>query len=106
MRTNGTIQYEVVIGGGVNQYGEPIPAEQGWSDPVECAITTVSDSRLGKYEDGEFRQASFMVGIEGELSAYTAIKRVKLVRYGEQLGEYRIISVSPLPSVGRTSILV
>lgn len=104
MRSNGKIWYAEISGGGVDGNGEPITSKEEWSEAVECAITTNNDTRKGKYEDGEFRQASFTVLIEG--TPEKCPTRVKLERYGEPLGEYRILSVTPLPLVGRTQFMV
>lgn len=103
MRTNGTLRYEIVEGGDLNEYGEPIAAQSDWSDPIPCSIKTNSDTRKGKYEDGIFRQASFIILIE--LAAFPH-KRISLERNGESLGEFDILSSEPLTSVGRTQIVV
>lgn len=104
MRTNGTLQYLKVVLGGENEYGEPIEATTEWSDPIECSIKTNSDNRKGKYEDGEFRMASFTVLIESDEEAQ--FERVKLTRHSEELGEFRVMSREPLTTVGRIQILV
>lgn len=103
MRTNGTLRYQVVSAGGTNEYGESLPASAAWSDPVPCSIKTNSDTTLGRYEDGQFRQASFTVLVELTQFAY---QRVTLERLGENLGEYRVLSVEHLTTVGRTQIVV
>lgn len=103
MRVNGSLEYAVVTGGGVNEYGEAVPSVTGWSEPVPCSIMTVSDTRLGTYEDGEFRKASFQIMIEVARFPYG---RIRLERLGEDLGEYRVISATPLATVGRTKIVV
>lgn len=103
MRTNGTLRYEIPIGGGINEYGEPIPAHSEWSEPIDCSIKTNSDNRIGRYEDGVFRMASFTIMIEIAEIPYNS---VKLERLGEYLGEYQIINVEPLTSVGRIRITV
>ncbi len=103
MRTNGTLRYETVSDGGENEYGEPIEAQSVWSDPIPCSIKTNSDTRKGKYEDGLFRQASFLILIE---CAEFPHKRISLQRKGEDLGEYLILSCEPLTTVGRTQIMV
>lgn len=103
MRTNGILRYEVVREGGVDEYGEVIAPSSEWSEPVPCSIKTNSDNRKGKYEDGEFRQASFTVLVE--LTPFPYV-RVSLQRSGEELGEYRVLSSEPLTSVGRTQIIV
>lgn len=104
MRYNGTLKcLEVTKENGVNEYGEPVAAQTAWGDPIHCSIKTNHDTRKGKYEDGEFRQASFVILIER--SSFAA-DRIKLERLGEDLGEYRILSVEPLATVGRIRIMV
>lgn len=108
MRTNGTLQYEIVTGGGVNEYGEPVAPETTWCDPIRCSIKANTDTRRGRYEDGIFRQASFVVLIERnahrDIDVIADIKRVRLVRDGESLGEYFVLSIVPLSTVGRVQI--
>lgn len=104
------MQYEMVNGGGVNEYGEPVAASTSWSDPIRCSISTNTDTRRGRYEDGIFRQASFVVMIERnahrDIDVIADIKRIRLVRGREPLGEYFVLSVVPLDSVGRIQINV
>lgn len=102
MRVNGLLHFETVKDGGLNEFGEVLAPTACWSEPIPCSIKTIND-KIGVYEDGEFRQASFSVLIELASFPY---KRVKLQRYDEELGEYRVISIEPLVSVGRTKILV
>lgn len=103
MRANGTLKYAVITEGGLNDYGEETGSTLSWSEPMPCSIKTLSDSRIGKYEDGEFRQASYQIMIELTEFPYN---RIRLERLGEDLGEHRIISAEPLATVGRTQIIV
>jgi len=104
MRINGTLQYQILTPGGLDEVGELTSATAEWSEPIECQITTNSDNRKGVYEDGEFRMASFLVHLEAQHSK--DFDRVRLSRQGEYLGEYRIMSREPLTSVGRIKIMV
>jgi hypothetical protein len=108
MRTNGTLQYEIITGGGVNEYGEPMKGVSAWSDPIRVSIRTNTDTRRGRYEDGQFRQASFCVMIERnahlDINVITDINHVRLTRNGESLGDYFVLSVTPAESVGRVQI--
>ncbi len=108
MRTNGTLQYEIITGGGVNEYGEPVASQSTWCEPIRCSIRANTDTRRGRYEDGVFRQASFVVLIERnahrDIDMIADIKRVRLVRGRESLGEYFVLSVVPAESVGRVQI--
>lgn len=103
MMINGTIQYQIVTGGGFDAKGNPIPVSTDWSVPVECGIKENSYSNKGTYADGKFTMASFEVLVE---DAPESIKRVKLTRAGRILGEYPVQSVKPLTSVGRVKIVV
>lgn len=104
MRTNGTLKYAKITEGGENEYGEADnTASVEWSEPIPCSIKVLSDSRIGKYEDGEFRQASYQILIELAEFPYT---RIQLERLDEDLGEHRVISAEPLSTVGRTQIIV
>ena len=104
MRTNGILQYETLQGGGLNEYGEIDDTVRSvWSEQIPCSIKTNSDTRKGVYEDGEFRQASYVVMIELASFPY---KRIRLERMGEDLKEHRVLSSEPLATVGRTQILV
>lgn len=105
MRYNGHLKYQIVSDGdGLNEYGElDNSAQVSWSDEIPCSIKTNSDTRLGKYEDGEFREASFVILIE--VAKFNA-NRISLERLGEELGEYRVLSIEPLTTVGRIQIVV
>lgn len=104
MRTNGYISILRVMGGGYNDMGEIEPAEQDWSEPIPCNIKTNTDTRKGVYDGGEYRHASFTVLIERPMRG--AMTRVRLERFGEDLGEYDVLSTEQMPGMGRTQIIV
>lgn len=105
MRFNGNLKYlHTAEQDSYDENGELVVASDEWSDPIPCSIKTNSDTRKGIYEDGQFRQASFTVLTE--LAPMTDVKRVKLERLGEDLGEYQVISIEPLDSMNRTQIIV
>lgn len=110
MRANGTLQYEIIQDGGVNTFGEPLDSVATWSEPIRCSVNANSDNRRGIYEDGTFRQATWVVLIERnahrDINVINDIKRVKLARGNESLGEYFVMSVTPLDTVGRVKIIV
>jgi hypothetical protein len=107
MRTNGTLQYQVLSPGGVDDNGEPIAPTETWSNAIDCSIKTNSDNRKGAYEDGEFRMASFIILLEEDAKQnFIGIKRIKLMRGAEALGEYRVICSEPLVTQGRFQIMV
>lgn len=104
MRTNGYLYILEVTGGGIDLNGEPISTTEEWSDAIPCNIATNQDSQKGKYENGVFRQASFTILTDIVISG--VVKRVKLERFDEDLGEYDIMSVVKVPGMGRTKIVV
>lgn len=107
MRTNGTLQYQTLTQPTVDVNGEPIAAQETWSDAIPCNIKVNSDNRKGKYEDGEFRVASFIVLLEADAKRnYDAVKRIRLMRGSEELGEHRVLCSEMLSTHGRFQITV
>ena len=110
MRTNGLLyikQAATKKGAetGLDEDGNPIKGTSDYGEPIPCHIKTVTDNRRGVYEDGKFRQASFDVLLEQPATPFTA-KVVKLLRYGEELGEYDVQSVEPATMLGRIRVTV
>lgn len=104
MITNGFLRYVVTAeDSGFDEDGLPVEATATLSDPVPCLIQTNSDNRIGSYGGGVFRIASFTILIEN-----SAIEgdRILLERCGEDLGEYAIMEVNPIPIMGRIKIIV
>lgn len=87
-----------------NEFGELVESTSLWSEPIPCHIKSNSDNRRGKYEDGEFRQASFT--ILTEQMDNLSFNRVRLERQGEDLGEYGVMNAENIESQNRTQILV
>ena len=132
MKLNGTLKVAIISQESENEYGEQVQGSVAWSEPFDCCITTNSDNRIGKYEDGEFRMSAYTILIEDSEQFYEAlaaqdgsfvatgsdggvidversrpvIDRVMLSRYGENLGEFRVQSIELFPSVGRTQLNV
>lgn len=104
MRYNGHLQYQIQGESKENEFGELVESESYWSDPKPCHIHTNNDNRKGKYEDGVFRQSSFTILCE-QLDNLS-FNRVRLVRQGEELGEYGVMNAENLESQNRTQITV
>ena len=104
MRTNGSFQYEITNPGCFNEYGEPMESKTEWSDKIRCSVKVNSDTRKGKYEDGKFRQASYIVLTE--CRCLKDVKRIRIERLTENLGEHDVLNIEPMTTVGRIQILV
>lgn len=130
MRTNGTLE-PAIIAEAINDYGETCESTTMWGDANACCITTNTDTRIGKYEDGEFRMSAYTILLTATTPFFDALvsesgdivmtqddkaivvkiegfnlERVRLTRYGEDLGEFRVQSYEIFPRVGRIQIRV
>ena len=104
MRTNGYIIVLSAPGASLDEYGEVEFPEAQWGDPIPAHIRTNRDNRTEKGEVGEYRDASYTVLVERAIPL--DIKTVKLERYGEELGEFDIRSIEPVPGQNRVQITV
>lgn len=89
MVTNGTLQYKVITGGGISENGDPIPANESWSAPVDCLIHQSTSGRLMKYQDGQYVTALYSINVELDSFDYSAIKVVN--NQGVLIGEFQVI---------------
>lgn len=106
MITNGTLQYKIKIGGGIDDNGDPIPVEESWSDPIEALITPNSSGKLTKYQDGQVVIASYSILIELQDFDHSFI-RITNDR-ADFLGEYLVLkpNIRHLNLVKRVQITV
>lgn len=100
---NGTIQAKIMTEGGLDDNGNPIRPSEYWGVPIPCNIKTNQDSNRGKVDGNTFTIAAYEILIE--LQPFVG-GRVKLVREGQELGEFSVQSSEPLTEVGITKILV
>lgn len=101
----GTIAAKVSIGGGSNpETGEPIPVTYAWGDPVECLYKAVELSNRGRYTDGEFEQAAYVVTTDSMEFAgtYMLLKDSR----GNVVCEKEVISLEILEDVQRVKIVL
>ena len=108
MRCVGLISFAKVAEDSFDESGNPISGAEGWSEEVPCAIVSVSDNRIGKYEDGIFHQASYSIWIEDSFASVIDrnAKRVRLWKYEELLGVFSVQSCEEYKTVGRINITV
>ena len=101
---NGTLQYAITTGGGVNTNGDPVPVIAAWSNPIDCLIITNTRNNKGAYQDGKFTVCAYEIHIEKQ--SFTA-NRIKLVNSrGDQLGEFEVQDIQFLDLVRKVKIIV
>lgn len=106
MMTNGTIQYKITEGGGIDEEsGNAIPVVESWSDPIEALITP-GNGKLIKYQDGEQVAASYTVLLDLQDFKHVTIRLTDSV--DESLGEYQVLppNIRRMDTVGRVKITV
>ena len=103
MQYNGTIQYKVLSGGGLDGNGEPIISTVSWSEPIRCLYKTVKHSNT-IYQQGKFTDKSYEILIESrDFQADT----VKLANDRTQfLGEFEVQDIEFVNRSGRVKITV
>lgn len=105
--SNGFVSYLVLEGstGSVDELGRPLESTARWSQAIPCRVETTTDTRKGVYEDGKYRHAEFQLLLDHHHQPFPH-KRVRIERLGEELGEYDVISVTPLEAVHALRIMV
>lgn len=103
MQYNGTIQYKILSGGGLDENSEPIKSDSSWSDPIRCLYKTVKHIH-GIYQQGKFTDSSYEILIESqEIEADT----VKLTNdKNKMLGEFEVQNIAFVERSGRVKITV
>lgn len=107
MRTNGTLQYKVITGGGINSNGDNTPATATWSEPIDCLIIPNSGGRIQKYQDGNMVDAAYQVHLEHPREFNYSTIRITTDR-AEDLGEFQVLkpNIQHLDVAGRINIIV
>lgn len=103
---NGTIEFKRKEGGGIDpDTGHPIPPREYWSCPVPCQFIP-NENRQARTSDGEhYHQYTHEVLVE-EMRV-CATEQVRLRNWcGDVIGEYSIISFSPLEAVSEVRIII
>lgn len=103
MQYNGTIQYKILSGGGLDENSEPIESGSSWSDPICCLYKAVKHTH-GIYQQGKFTDSSYEILIESkEFEADT----VKLTSDRDKmLGEFEVQNIEFVERSGRVKITV
>lgn len=61
---NGYICKQIMTGGYIDDNGVPVPGTTTWGSDVECKYFANVSNNKGRYEEGEFKQASFEITTE------------------------------------------
>ncbi len=103
MQYNGTIQYRILSGGGLDENSEPIKSDSSWSDPIRCLYRSVKHTH-GIYQQGKFTDSSYEILIE---SQEIEVDMVKLTNdRNKMLGEFEVQDIVFLERSGRVKITV
>jgi hypothetical protein len=60
---NGTVQTQIVVESGENEYGETIPASIEWGEKTECRYHANTLDNRGRYDGGKFTQSSYIITV-------------------------------------------
>ena len=103
MQYNGTIQYKILSGGGLDENSEPIKSDDSWSDPISCLYRAVKHTH-SIYQQGKFTDSSYEILIENqEIDA----NMVKLTNdRNKMLGEFEVLNIVFVERSGRVKITV
>ena len=103
---NGTIEFKRKSGGGIDpETGHPIPVREYWSCPIPCQFIP-NENRQARTSDGEhYHHYTHEVLVE-EMQVCVTEQVLLRNRCGEAIGEYSIISVSPLEAVSELRIII
>ncbi len=102
MISNGTVQAGRKTGGGKNEFGEPVGAEVVWEKPLPCFIKAVERDEMGEIGGNNFRASAYSVLVNG---VHFKASVVRLVCFGEALGEFRVRRMKRLGIVNKTVIM-
>ena len=100
----GTVRAKGFIGGGFNEYGEPIPTTIEWGNPVECSYYANTLNNRGRYSGGVFTQSEYTITTEDmDFDA----KQIRLTdSRGKVVCEKVVQSIEVLEDVQRVKITV
>ncbi|MCL1932843.1 MAG: hypothetical protein FWF53_03375 [Candidatus Azobacteroides sp.] len=100
---NGTIQAKVKTGGGLDENGNPARPSETFGEPIPARVITNNKNNLGKQDGNTFIAASYEILIEPQ--TFEA-ERVRLTRFGRDMGEFSVMSAEYLETVGSVKIIV
>jgi len=91
-------------GGGFDDDGQPLEVTVSVAETFNCNVRTVSNNKMGTYEDGKFVKSSFEIFIT--LDKMFSATEIELFKNNVSVGKFPIQSIEHLQIVGRTKIIV
>lgn len=104
---NGTIRFKRKAGGGLDSAtGYPIAPTTSWSDALDCQFVPTSQNLQAKSQGEPTARRGYAIYIEGyERCVFGIGEQIALYdRDGHAVGEYSILSVTPLRAVDQTRL--
>jgi hypothetical protein len=101
----GTIAAKIEIQGGSDPItGEPLPVHYDWGEVVECMYSAIELNYRGRYADGDFLQASYVVTTDDMNfdGTYVLLKDSR----GNMVCEKEVISLEVLEDIQRVKIVL
>lgn len=103
MQYNGTIQYKILSGGGLDENSEPIKSESTWSDPIRCLYKAVKHNH-SIYQQGKFTNSSYEILIESQEFVADMVNLTN--DKNKMLGEFEVQDIVFIERSGRVKITV
>jgi hypothetical protein len=104
------MRIKVKTGSGMDANGYPVEPSGDWLAPVSCLVTSAHINYLAQSQnENVYVDASYTVLIESDSENIASLKageRVKIERFGCDLGEFSVIKVEPLHVIGIIKITV
>lgn len=104
---NGYIRFKRLVGGGLDAAGYPVGASECLSERIDCQYTQRAQNLAATNVAGEphVRQ-SFTILIEDIGVPVREETLVLYDMYDEEVGQFEVVQIKPLPSVGQIRLYV
>jgi len=102
---NGYIEVKIKTGGGIDpETDNPIKPSVSWGSPISCQFSANNYSNKGKANGEAFTVASYEILIEEQPYDAECLRLTNDA--GKVIGEFSVIQIEPLPTVGLIRILI
>lgn len=114
---NGQIQIAILTDGGRDEFNNPLPAVETWTDPIRCHIQTITHRNDGVVLEGVFTNSSYKIWFGTHTLSKTVLElfeeqnqvnadRVRIVQDKVLIGDWQIQNISFKHTMGRIEIIV